>query len=518
MSSDLPTVSYDEHGRMCYEPDGVVLTRFMSSNARVRIIRGPIRSGTSSASCMEIWRRACAQAPAVSGLRKGKRLTRWFVARNTYAQLTQSTLKTWLHWFPEAHFGRLLRSKPFVHEIRIGDIEADVVFIALDSPEDTAKLRSSEWTGGWFNEVEYIHRDIFNEAESRVGYYPPVMEGGPTWSGLIADMNAPTEDNWIVRLTGDVAPPAGTSDYDKSAYTWPEGWEYFKQPAGLVEEFGPDGKSVVGYRLNPAAENLKWIPRIDGRPLYLETIKGKPKRWIDSRIMNRITPPVGGTPVWPMFVEESHVALQRIVYRPDYPLWLGMDFGRQPAVVLAQYINSCWYIIDEVTGFDTSASTFAPKFIRYLRVNYPELDFKDIRAYGDPKGADRNQSDELTAYDVWRSNGIDVRPAPVKGNSIKTRLEVVEYVLQRAPNGNIGFLISPKCCILKMAMSGGYRFKKNDMEREEPEKNNYSHIADALQYLLLGGGEGRELVGRGRDFSPSPQKVYSARGSSRRRF
>ena len=39
------TVERDEFGRVVFEPDGRVLRGFMLSDARVRIIRGPIRSG-----------------------------------------------------------------------------------------------------------------------------------------------------------------------------------------------------------------------------------------------------------------------------------------------------------------------------------------------------------------------------------------------------------------------------------------------------------------------------------------
>ena len=507
--SDLPTIERDEHGRSIYRPDGAELIRFMRDDSRVRIIRGPIRSGTSSMCCMEIWRRACEQRPGQDGYRR----SRWAVVRNTYPDLQMSTIKTWLGWFPEKDFGRFIWSKPMVHTLRKGDVVLEVVFLALDKADDVGKLRSTEWTGVWFNELEYIPKEVFDEAESRVGYYPAIKDGGATWAGVIGDMNAPSEDNWVVALTGEVAPPDDVSDGDRAAYVWPEGWAYFKQPAGLIERFGPDGRTVVGYELNALAENLTWIPKVNGKPLYLETIKGKSKRWIDSRIMNRITPPVGGQPVWPMFVEENHVALQTIPWRPDYPIYVGMDFGRQPAVLLGQRVNERWSIIDEMVGYDIGATTFAPRVVRWLAEKYPNA---KLIAHGDPKGADKNQSDEQSAFDVWRAHGINVQPAPVKGNNIKTRLEAVEHALQAMPNGYVGFLVSPNCRVLKMALAGGYRFKEGDSIREEPEKNKYSHVADALQYLLLGGGEGRVMIGAERERRMVPVQVRKVHRSLRR--
>jgi hypothetical protein len=48
-------------------------------------------------------------------------------------------------------------------------------------------------------------------------------------------------------------------------------------------------------------------------------------------------------------------------------------------------------------------------------------------------------------------------------------------------------------------MAGGYCYRKINVpgtERyaETPAKNMYSHVADALQYLLLGAGEGPAAV------------------------
>lgn len=522
-----PTIERDEHGRVIYEPDGVTLGDFMRSDARVRIIRGPIRSGTSSMCCQEVWRRACEQAPGPDGMRR----TRWAIVRNTYPDLQQSTVKTWLAWFPEKEFGRFIWSKPMVHTMRKGEVFCEVVFLALDKPEDVSKLRSTEWTGIWFNELEYIPKELFDEAESRAGYFPAIKDGGATWSGVMGDMNAPTEDNWLVMMTGEVPLPEEMPEDERQQFQWPDGWDYFVQPTGLIEQFGPDGKTVVDYRLNPAAENLRWIPKINGRPLYLETIKGKTKRWIDSRIMNRITAPVDGSPVWSMFVEETHVARQTLKYNPNWPLHVGLDFGRRPAAVFGQIINDRWQVIGELIGVDQGASVFAPRVRRWIFENCPGLldgeSEQDLaravaagrlRLHGDPKGQDKVQSDEITAYDVFRDHGMTVRPAPVPSNNIQTRIGAVEFALNGMRDGMPRFLLSPGVRTLKMAMAGGYRFKKGDNQRVEPVKDRYSDVADALQYMMLGAGEGSAMTGRDRpQQKPSvPITLYQKRRSLRR--
>lgn len=518
----------DANGLIIYEPDGKVLRGFMLSDARVRIIRGPIRSGTSSMCCQEIWRRACGQAPGPDGVRR----TRFGVIRNTYPDLQQSTVKTWQSWFPEKEFGRFIWSKPMVHVLRKGDVVCEVIFLALDKDEDVSKLRSTEWTGIWFNELEYIPKALFDEAESRVGYFPAKKDGGATWSGLFGDMNAPPEDNWVVMMAGEVPLPEDMPEDERRAYIWPDGWEYFVQPPGLIEEFGPDGKTIVGYRMNPAAENLKWLPLVNGKPLYLETIKGKSKRFIDSRIMNRITAPVAGTPVFPMFVEETHVVKVPLRYNPAWPLIAGLDFGRRPAAVFMQMIGERVQVIGELNGLDEGASIFAPRVRKWIVQNCPGLVDGDVdwsfeeavkrgrlRLFGDPKGQDKVQSDESTAYDIFRAHGLPVTPAPVKQNSIQTRISAIENVLTTMRDGMPCCLISPNARKLKMALGGGYCWKKGDNQRIEPDKSNgYSDSPDAFGYGLLGAGVGAAMVGRSRPSlqPPRPVQAFKARRNLRR--
>lgn len=466
---------------------------------------------------MEIYKRACQQAPGPDGVRR----TRWAIVRNTYPDLLQSTVKTWLGWFPEASFGRFIQSKPMVHTLRRGDVHAEVVFIALDNADDISKLRSTEWTGIWFNEVEYIPKEVFDEAESRAGYYPAIKDGGPTWSGVIADLNAPSSDHWLPLMTGELAFPEDMPEHERVAYRWPDGWDYFVQPPGLIEKFGADGKTVVGYELNPAAENIQWIPRINGEILYLQTIKGKSKRWIDSRIMNRIVPPVLGTPVWPGFIPEVHVARVPLVYVPGRTLFVGLDFGRKPAAVFGQIINDRWCVLSELLGRDVGATSFAPMVNRHLEQNYPGA---EVQLYGDPKGQDKTQSDDTTAYDIFRANGLNVRPAPVPTNAIKTRIEVIERILNEMRDGMPRWMVNPGCRVLVGGMSGGYHFSENaDSNGEfkpDKKKGRYSDICDAAQYMVLGAGEGRALTGRVRGGALDVQPVKAlrtARGSGRRR-
>ena len=85
-------------GQLIYSPDGQVLSNYIDDDRHVVIIRGPIGSGTSSASCMKIYRQAIGQRKSTI---TGKRRSKWAIVRNTYPELLNTTVKTWLDWFPE---------------------------------------------------------------------------------------------------------------------------------------------------------------------------------------------------------------------------------------------------------------------------------------------------------------------------------------------------------------------------------------------------------------------------------
>jgi len=118
------------------------VSRFMRSNAPVRGIIGPVGSGKSTGCCWEVFRHAQEQTPGPDG----KRRSRWAVIRNTYRELADTTVKTWLSWFPESLVGQFNRAD-MTHVVRAGDVEAEVLFRALDRPQDISKLLSLELTG-----------------------------------------------------------------------------------------------------------------------------------------------------------------------------------------------------------------------------------------------------------------------------------------------------------------------------------------------------------------------------------
>ena len=497
----------DEHGRQIYRlRPGTKLAEFAVSNNFMDVIVGPVGSGKSVVCCLRLMRHAQEQRPSpVDGLR----YSRFFVARNTYPDLRRTTIRTWLETFPEEVYGRFYWGQPPSHRIAFGDVRMEVDFLALDKPEDIRKLRSGEYSGGWFNEVQYIPVELVDEGQSRVDRYPKLIHGGATWSGVICDANAPDEDHWLAMRTGMVDPPAGLSQDERVQYEWPAEWGLFIQPPALIEHLDANG-NVERYSLNPDAENLENLKAL----YYQRQIVGKRKAWIDSRMMVRCVLLVDGDPVYPMFRREFHVAPQALepVLGPGREVRMWLDFGRSPAALFAQEINGRVFVQHELVGFNEAATSFAPRVKRFLEQTYPGC---RLIVHGDPKGQDRGQATDQTPFEVFAANGMPVNPS---SNHITTRVEAVSFALNDNPGGINRWVFSPRCRTLVVGLAGRYCLEKDpDSGELKPTKNKYSHVCNALEYGALSLGEGRRMIGLPAGGTKAPVQTRMRRGGARRR-
>ena len=452
----------------------------------MRGLRGPVGSGKSVGCCIEIFRRAALQEPDQSGIRK----TKWAVIRNTNPELRTTTIATWLQWFPENEWGPFRWSPPFTHHIRKGDIDLEVLFLPLDTPEDVKKLLSLELTGVFINEAREVPKPIIDAATSRVGRYPSRKDGvGPTWYGVIMDTNAPETEHWWPIMSGETPVPDHISPDQALMLVKPDNWEFFTQPSGMLEVRGK-GNELVGYEDNPNAENVENLPK----SYYDNMIRGKMKSWIDVYVLNRLGSTAEGKPVYQGFTEKTHVPMESIPIGP-MDVYCGIDFGLTPAAAFAQKMaNGRWLVVRELVCTDMGAKRFAEVLRRFCFENF---ETNVIRFYGDPTGDYRAGTDESTPFDIMRAGGIRVLPAP--SNDPVIRVEAVNQILSRLVDGEPGFLIDKKACpALVTGFLGGYHYRRLQVSGEryedKPNKNKFSHIHDGLQYAILGAGEGRELV------------------------
>jgi hypothetical protein len=467
-----------------YKPDGEVLKSFLKDDSFFRGIRGPVGSGKSVGCCIEVFRRALQQQKNADGIRR----SRWAIIRNTNPQLRTTTIKTWLDWFPENDWGKFHWSVPYTHHIKKADIDLEVIFLALDRPEDVKKLLSLELTGIWINEAREVPKSIIDACTMRVGRFPSMREGGPSWSGVIADTNAPEEDHWWPIMSGEVPIPDHIPIEQARMLVKPDNWNFYVQPAGMLEETDKDG-GILDYVPNKSAENKKHMLQT----YYPNLIRGKTKSWIDVYVMNRLGTIQEGKPVYPSFVADTHIAKEEIPIADGVPLYIGIDFGLTPAAVFGQKVRGRWLIQSEIVAIDMGIVRFAEMLRQEIATRFANL---DVHIYGDPAGDFRAQTDESTPFQILRGAGLRATPAP--SNSVDLRLESVSSCLNKMVEGKPAFLIDRRCPTLIKGFEGGYSYKRLQVSGErfddKPEKNMYSHVHDALQYLMLGAGEGRQLM------------------------
>tara|TARA_R110000782_G_scaffold216963_4_gene304390 strand:- start:26 stop:757 length:732 start_codon:yes stop_codon:yes gene_type:complete len=209
--------------------------------------------------------------------------------------------------------------------------------------------------------------------------------------------------------------------------------------------------------------------------------------------MNRLGSIQEGKPVYPMFVTESHVSKEPIPIADGVPLYIGIDFGLTPAAVFGQKVRGRWLIQMELVSVDMGIVRFAELIRQEIATRFAHL---EIKIFGDPAGDFRAQTDESTPFQIMRGAGLTAHPAP--SNSVDLRLESVSSTLNKMVEGKSGFLADKRCVSLIKGFESGYSYRRMQVSGErfddKPDKNMFSHVHDALQYLLLGAGEGRALI------------------------
>lgn len=451
-----------------WAPPGPVAAAFMASMAIVQAIEGPIGSGKTTTVLMKMIKLASQQRPST---RDGvTRKFKWIVVRDTYRQLWKTTMQSWFKRVPR-ELGEFTGSEgaPATHRIKFGlgdgtvvELQVDFVAIGENAVEDV--LRGYEPTGGYLNEADLLAPEVLTYLRGRVGRFPDMEEGGPTWSGVLLDFNAPELDSW-----------AYTTFYENL----PDGFAFFRQPSGF----------------SPAAENLANLP-----PGYYENAaKGAPLWYVARMLKSQPGYSRDGKPVFPEFVDAMHVSAERFGPLPGLAIGIGLDAGLNPAAVFGQRLpNGQWRIFDELVGEPgTGPIRFGEMLAQRIKETCGAV--KTIRGYADPSaayGADKQAGEQTWIEIVANVAGIIIQAAPT--NALIPRLEAVRRPLMRLIDGAPAFLLSCGCSILRKAFNSAYRYRKmnvpgTDRFSDQPEKNSASHPMDGLQYLLSAGGEDIEI-------------------------
>lgn len=446
-----------------YYPPGPVGAAYLASDAFVCGIRGPVGSGKSVVSVMKLLKIAAKQPPSPVD---GRRHARFAVIRNTYPELKTTTVKTFHAWVPP-EIGRWRDEGPPTQFIVDDNFDIEILFVALDRPQDVRKLLSLELTAAWINEAREVPKAVLDGLTARVGRYPDIKHGGCVGPQILMDTNPPDTDHWWYRLAEEETP---------------EGWEFFAQPSGLSDQ----------------AENAEGLSGMPGGRIgyYTRASQGKDANWVNVYVHGNYGFVLDGKPVYNEFNDQVHVA--RVDYNPRLPVFVGIDFGLTPAATLMHRTPTGRYLVfDELVTEDMGARRFGELLRAKLSGEYRIEIAAGIT--GDPAGDIRAQTDETTPFEILRAVGVDAKPAPT--NDFVKRRESVAMCLSRLIDGQPGLVIDPRCKSLRKAMAGAYCYRRlqvtgREQYRDVPDKGPYSHVAEALQYGILGAGEGKELVRR----------------------
>ncbi len=438
---------------------------FHIDNSFVRLIVGPYGSGKTTTAITEIVRRAC-EMPVWTC---NRRRSRWAVVRNTSGELQTTTLASWLAWFGD--LGDIhKRQKPIMnyeHTFNDGKgiVELELIFIALDRPEDVRKIKSLELTGCYLNELSEIPQEALAHMTGRVNRYPSkAFCSAPYWSGIIADSNPIETDHWMYKKFVEQNIP----DY-----------RLFRQPPGLIKN--EDDKLVR----NPDADNAKNLPG----DYYEKLALGQTKEFINVFCLGEWGTVSFNKIVYTEFNSDLH-AVDHIEPLQGEPLYLGVDFGLTPAVVVVQFTaRGQILVLKEYCGKDIGIKGFMDSVVLpSIKRDFIYNRIADVIA--DPSGVSRDAIlEEMSCIGELINMGLNARGA--KSNDEEPRIAGVRYFLNKMTDGKPAFLLSRRDCpVLFKGFLKDYYFKRiavpgEERYRDKPEKNMSSHPHDALQYVCM---------------------------------
>lgn len=473
-----------------YYAPGPQALGFLKSDAFIKGIRGPVGSGKSSVCVMDLFGNAMRQH-VVDNTRR----YRCVVIRNTYGELQSTTIKTFHSWFPP-EMGRYVMGAPIIQHIKrpLEDgtiLDAEFLFLALDRPDHIRKLLSLEVTDGWINEAREVPKAILDHLTVRVGRFPSMKDGGPVNPHVIMDTNPPDSDHWWPMLS-DHATEESLEEI-KALERELLAMDAMKPGDKLMEFFTQPAAEGLDGKLNPDAENLENLTP----GYYIKAKVGKSQEWINVYVRNEYGFVMDGKAVWPEYRDNFHS--RDLTYNPKLKLHIGMDFGLTPAAIFAQRSPMGGVrVLHELTATRLGAKNFAREVKKFISDKYGEIGTVAIGTItGDPAGSAGSQADEeMTVFKMLESEGVVAKPAHT--NDFGIRREAVATPLGMMIDGEPALAIDKGCRALRKGMAGGYHYRRikvsDERYEDKPYKNMSSHPCEALQYLMLGLGIGREVT------------------------
>jgi hypothetical protein len=461
----VPTIEYNASR---------TLSRFHNSDARVRAIVGPIGGGKSSACVMELLLRAAAQRP-----HKGVRVTRSVVVRNTYPELRDTTRKTFEQWIPPGA-GRW-HEREFTFEINkpLGDgtrLHSEILFRALDRPEDVKKLLSLELTFAYLNEARQIPRAVVDMLGGRIGRYPSMKDGGPSWWGIWMDTNPWHTGHW------------GHKIFTKER---PAGHELFEQPDAL----------------GPNAENLEHL--VPG--YYVDQMAGKDQAWIDEYLRAKYPThdrgSIYGTQIAEIEARGGIRAFEDYNKELMFTVW---DLGRADSTAI-------WFFTLRPSGIDVvdhyeNHGQKPSHYFNILEEKQKERGYRYVKHWLPHDARAETLTTERSFIEQMADRFGRAAVAIVPELSVASGIAATRAMLE----GDIRFHSRCESSPVPGINSGleslrSYKYAWNDtlqVYSKEPRHDASSHTADGARYMALAEAQCRAML-------PEPRSAYGPPGTPR---
>lgn len=435
-------------------------------------IVGPVGSGKTTGLFFKLAYMASLQAKGPDGIRR----TRAVVVRNTAPQLNDTTLVSWNYWFKDGQAGKWHSTiKTFV--LRFGDVECEVLFRPLDTPDDVARVLSLEVTFAIIDEFVQIPKAIVDALSARLGRFPAEKDGGATNWGMWGSSNPDTEDNWWFGHLHDAKIVRQFDAFESHQVKFGREMQvaadlirnetYFKQPSAL----GPD------------VENLDNLP--GGKDYYTSVCKGKSDEWIKQFVECEWGFSIAGKPVIGSFKPALHIAKSPLRYNPGLPLVAGFDPGLAGSALVfgQQDLHSRLLVLGElVQGNMGSERIIAERLKPYMKRFFPE---SELIVAPDPAANNRGQRDEVAVIQPFKDK---YKVVIESNNRLPLRVDAIDHFCTYLTDVGPALLVDERMCPnVCRALKGGWRFamdtKKDQIKGVDPEKNQWSHVGDATGYL-----------------------------------
>jgi hypothetical protein len=496
-----------------FTPPGPVCAAYIESKGPFDFIMGPWGSGKTVGTVFKIVRHAAVDFAVCRDSSPkyphGVVHARVAAIRDTYRELAKTALSSWHEFFPKhGPFTRQPVNKnytggidrPVLHGLEWDTIRKvpgprgtwvdakipiilDMEFGAIGTNNLDSFFKGYEITAGWLNECDLIDPAAPGRMYGRTARYPPRAEIQP-WEaerlGTETDPDTGVEAIKVPRIVmGDYNPPDEANwTYERHIENpgqWP-GYNFFQQPSGLsAEAENRIGKTRATYA---EEEDAFGGPK---HPDSLRNVHGQYAARADK-----------GTPVYAgSFSIQKHKADSPLEPVPGVPLLLGIDGGGSPACGIGQILPTGQArLLREITTVPiTGAIRFAEMINRVLLQDFPG--YPVANAWGDPAnfyGADVQNGEMSFMQTVGNALGIMIMPT--LSNDPASRIQSVEMQLRDVDVNTPGLICDPR---LKMTLRGfvsQYHLTKKSSESGTNdvvvEKNEYSHIHDAWQYLFYG--------------------------------